>query len=133
MITLHKQFVKSFLEGEKEIELRTRVPKKLQKDDIIVVAQSGTHNKVVMKMSVLSVIKLSPTEMFERYYRSIQVNYLAYKNYTKAREWVYGIKTCNVKKLDEGLHTSDFGIKKAPQWFRKVSLVEYLKYCKKEK
>ena len=54
MITLHKGFVKSFLAGEKDIELRTRVPKALRPGDIVLVAQAGTHNKVVMRMSVLS-------------------------------------------------------------------------------
>lgn len=120
MITLHKGFVKSFLEGEKDIELRTRVPKALRPGDIIVVAQSGTHNKVVMRMSVLSVIKLTPDEMFDKYWKGIQLNYLAYDEYTRKHEWVYGIRTYNVVKFDEELHTSDFGIDKAPQWFREV-------------
>ena len=120
MITVHKGFVKSFLEGEKDIELRTRVPKALRPGDIVLVAQSGTHNKVVLRMSVLSVIKLTPSEMFERYYKGIQLNYLAYEDYTKGRQWVYGIRVKNVAKMEGELHTSDFGIKTAPQWFRHV-------------
>lgn len=120
MITLHKGFVKSFLEGEKDIELRTRVPKALCPGDIVLVAQAGTHNKVVMRMSVLSVIKLEPEEMFTKYWRGIQVNYLAYHDYTKGREWVYGIRVYHVVKMEGELHTSDFGIKTAPQWFKEV-------------
>lgn len=120
MITIHKGFVKSFLAGEKGIELRTRVPKALRPGDIIIVAQSGTHNKVVMRMSVLSVIKLQPSEMFERYGKDIQLNYLAYEDYTKGRQWVYGIRVYHVVKFDEELHTTDFGIERAPQWFREV-------------
>lgn len=121
MITVHKGFVKSFLEGEKDIELRTRVPKALRPGDIIVVAQSGTHNKVVLQMSVLSVIKMGPGEMFAKYWRGIQVNYLAYDEYTRKHEWVYGIRVKDVVKMDGELHTSDFGISKAPQWFREVT------------
>lgn len=120
MITLHKDFVKSFLAGEKDIELRTRVPKALQPGDIIVVAQSGTHNKVVMRMSVLSVIKLGPGEMFRLYWKGIQLNYIAYNDYTRKHEWVYGIRVKDVVKMEGELHTSDFGINKAPQWFREV-------------
>ena len=122
MITLHKGFVKSFLEGEKDIELRTRVPKALRPGDIIVVAQSGTHNKVVLRMSVLSVIKLGPGEMFAKYWKGIQLNYLAYDEYTRKHEWVYGIRTYHVEKMEGELHTSDFGIKTAPQWFREVKV-----------
>lgn len=120
MITLHKGFVKSFLGGEKKVELRTRVPKGLHSGDTIVVAQSGTHNKVVMRMSVLSVVKLSPSEMFENYGKEIQINYLAFDDYTKNRKWVYGIKTYNVVEFSEEMHTADFGIERAPQWFREV-------------
>lgn len=124
MITLHKQWIEYFLSGEKRIELRTRVPKVLRPDDIILVAQSGTHNKVVMRMTVVSIIKLSPSNMFDKYAKDIQVNYLAYNDYTKGRDYVYGIKVCDVIKMDRELHTSDFGVDKAPQWFRKVK-----KYC----
>ena len=120
MITLHKGFVKSFLAGEKDIELRTRVPKELRPGDIVLVVQAGTHNKVVMRMSVMSVIKLSPAEMFRTHYKGIQLNYLAYHDYTKGHEWVYGIRVYDVKKMEGELHTSDFGIKTAPQWFRMV-------------
>lgn len=117
---MHKGFVKSFLAGEKDIELRTRVPKALRPGDIVLVAQAGTHNKVVMRMSVLSVMKLSPAEMFRLHYKGIQLNYLAYNDYTKGREWVYGIRTYHVEKMEGELNTSDFGIKTAPQWFRHV-------------
>ena len=131
MITVYKGFVKSFLAGEKDIELRTRVPKALRPGDIIVVAQSGTHNKVVLQMSVLSVIKLGPGEMFAKYWRGIQVNYLAYHEYTRKHEWVYGIRVKDVVKMEGELHTSDFGIDKAPQWFREVKetkkVLDYLR------
>ena len=120
MITLHEDFVKSFLAREKGIELRTRVPKALRPGDIIVVAQAGTHNKVVMRMSVLSVMKLPPGEMFRLHGKNIQLGCLAYHDYTKGREWVYGIRTYHVEKMDGELHTSDFGIKTAPQWFCEV-------------
>lgn len=121
MITLHKGFVKSFLSGEKDIELRTRVPKALRPGDIILVAQAGTHNKVVMQMEVLSIIKLSPAEMFSTNWKGIQLNYLAYDNYTTGHEWMYGIRMHKVVKMEKEVHTSDFGIKTAPQWFRKVN------------
>lgn len=120
MITVHKRFVKSFLEGEKDIELRTRIPKELQPGDDILVAQAGSGNKVVLHLMVWRIHKLSPAEMFRKYWKGIQLNYLAYKDYTNDYEWVYGIQTCFAVPVKGELHTSDFGISKAPQWFRKV-------------
>ena len=121
MITVHKGFVKSFLEGEKDIELRTRIPKELKPGDDILVAQAGSGNKVVLHLMVWRIHKLSPAEMFRKYWKGIQVNYLAYKDYTKGHEWVYGIQTCFAVPVKGELHTSDFGVNKAPQWFREVT------------
>jgi predicted transcriptional regulator len=128
MITVHKGFVKSFLEGEKDIELRTRIPKDLQPGDDILVAQAGSGNKVVLHLMVWRIHKLSPAEMFRKYWKGIQVNYLAYEDYTKGHEVVYGIQTCFAVPVKGNLHTSDFGIDKAPQWFREVKKgYEYIK------
>ena len=123
MITLHEEFVKSFLDGTKSIELRTRVPKALKSGDVIIAAQSGSHNRVVLQMTVESVVKMNPIGMFAMYCRDIQLDYLTFKNYTDGHDWVYGIKVCNVKALKDGLLTSDFGIAKAPQWFTLVYIV----------
>lgn len=120
MITLKEKYVHLFLTGKKCIELRTRVPKALQQGDEIIVAQSGSHNKIVMKMTVSFVYKFSPTTMFHYFGEDIQVDYNAYKEYTKGREYVYGIGVYNILKLNGEFHTSDFGINKAPQWFREV-------------
>lgn len=120
MITVHKGFVKSFLEGEKDIELRTSIPKELKEGDDILVAQAGSGNKVVLHLMVWRIHKLSPAEMFRKYWKGIQLNYLAYKDYTNSHEWVYGIQTCFAVPVKGDLHTSDFGIDKAPQWFREV-------------
>ncbi len=65
------------------------------------------------------------------YGKGIQLNYLAYEDYTNGREWVYGIRVYHVAKMNEELHTSDFGIEKAPQWFREVKetkkVLDYLR------
>lgn len=120
MISLHQQFVKSFLAGEKHIELRTRVPKELRQGDTVLVAQSGSHNQVVMQMTVESVIELSPEEMFREHYKSIRLDYPAYDAYTQGRKLVYGIRMIDVTKIGGVRHTYDYGIARAPQWFRKV-------------
>lgn len=120
MITILKGFVKLFLSGEKDMELRTRIPQGLQSGDTLIVAQSGTHNRVVMRMKVLSIVKLSPDEMFDKHYKNIQLNYLAYADYTRGRQWVYGICVYNVFEYSKELYTTDFGIKYVPQWFRIV-------------
>lgn len=120
MITLHKKYVKLFIEGKKNIELRTRVPKKLTAGDILIVALAGSHNKVIFWMEVSSVIKLPPDEMFRRYNQCTQLDYKTFFNYTHGREYVYGIICDNITCFDKELYTTDFDIKKAPQWFSHI-------------
>lgn len=119
MITLHKEYVQLFIDKKKNVELRTRIPKNIKQGDIIIAAMAGSQRRVVFWMEVISIIKLPPGEMFRRYNQCTQLNYYKYFNYTKGHDYVYGIKVSNVTSFDKEMHTYDFGIKSAPQWFSK--------------
>ena len=120
-ITLHKQFVKSFLEGEKKVEVRTRVPKALRSGDWIYVIQENTGGKVVMRMRVLGVLKMSPQVLWERRWKEIQVNYLAYSDYFKGRQTAYGILIDIIEPIGMEVYRDELGLTSSPQWFALVT------------
>lgn len=120
-ITLHKQFVKSFLEGEKKVEVRTRVPKALRTGDWLFVIQEGTGGRVVMKLRVFGVLKMSPEILWERRWKDIQVNYLAYSDYFKGRKVAYGIIVDKVVPVTEEVYREELGLTSSPQWFSLVT------------
>ena len=120
-ITLHKQFVKSFLEGDKKVEVRTRIPKALRTGDWLFVIQEGTGGRVVMKLRVFGVLKMSPAVLWERRWKEIQVNYLAYSEYFKGRQVAYGIIVDEVVPITEEVYREELGLTGSPQWFSSVT------------
>ena len=118
LITVKKKYVEAFLRGEKDIELRTRVPKALMPMDKIFVCEGGSGGKVVMQMTVISVIKDNPYYIWAAYIDRLKMGFLEYHRYVHGRKEVFGIKVKDIVKLPEGLTTHDFSDEKAPRWFR---------------
>lgn len=119
MLTAHKGFIRSILDGEKTVEVRTRIPYELNVGDVLLFCQSGNGNNVSLRAYVGGIIKTTPGILFENFYRQIQLNYLAFDDYTKIAPWVYGIMLSSVEPMT--CPTSLFGIDKNPQWFRRVN------------
>lgn len=120
-ITLHKQFVKSFLEGDKKVEIRTRIPKGLRSGDWIFVIQEGSGGRVVMKLRVLIVLKMSPKMLWERRASQIQIDHLAYTDFFKGRKIAYGIYVDEVVPITEEVYRGELGLSSSPQWFSSVT------------
>lgn len=119
-ISLHKQFVKSFREGDKRVEVRTRVPKTLRTGDWLFVIQTDSGGRVVMRMRVRAIWRMTPELLWERMSHSIQVNYLAYADYFKGKSVAYGILIDEVVPITEEVYCEELGLNKAPQWFSLV-------------
>lgn len=127
MITVHKGFICSILEGDKTLEIRTRIPHSLNIGDVLLICQSGNGNNVSIRAYVGGIIKTTPGIMFGNFFKQIQLNCLAYDDFTKGSLWVYGIMLSDVKPFD--CPTSLLGIDKNPQWFRRVSTRLFEKQC----
>lgn len=119
-ISLHKQYVKSFLEGDKKVEVRTRIPLSLRAGDWIYVIQQNSGGRVVMKMRVSAVLRMSPQMLWECREHEIQVNYLAYRDYFRGRSVAYGLVMDEVVPITEEVYREELGLNGSPQWFAYV-------------
>lgn len=117
VISLHKHFVKSFLEGDKKVEVRTRVPSALRPGDWLYVIQTNSGGRVVMKLRVQTVWRMSPTLLWDCVSHLIQVNYLAYSDYFKGKSVAYGILIDEVVPIVDEVYREDLGLNRTPQWF----------------
>lgn len=118
MITVKKEYVDAFMRGEKTMELRISVPKDLYPMDELFICEEGSCGKVVMKMTVISVVKEESFYMWVFFHNMIKMDLFDYFRYTAGHEYVYGVKVRDVVKLPEGLTTHDFSVESAPKWFR---------------
>ena len=118
LISVKKKYVEAYLSGEKDIELRTRVPKALMPKDVILVCEKGSGGKVVMQMTVVSVVRENPYTMWVEYCDRMKMGFLTYHRYVDGKKEVFGIKVKDVVELPEGLTHHDFSVEKAPRWFR---------------
>jgi len=115
IISLHKGFIKSFMDGSKTIELRTKVPSRLRAGDEIYCVEIASGGWVRLKLRVGDIIASTPDEFFDNYGTELALNYLAYRDYTQGRKYVYGIVVNRVEVVNIPLIY--LGRSKAPQWF----------------
>lgn len=123
MLTVHKGFARAILNGEKTIEVRTRIPYELNIGDVLLFCQSENGNNVSLQAYVCGIIKTTPDILFKYFFRQLQINSIAYDEYTKASLWVYGIMLSDVEPLN--CPTSLLGVDRNPQWFRRVNTRKY--------
>lgn len=115
IVTLHRQFIKSILSGDKTLEVRTRIPKSLRVGDRIYCVEAGSHGKIRLCFTVSDIVSTDPEMLWDSYAGRIQVNYLAYSEYFKGRTQAFGIGISNVTPLKN--RDTDF----IPQWFKKIN------------
>lgn len=92
----------------------------------MLIVQAETGGKVVCRVKIEEIVKLHPLALFEVYYSLIQLNYLAFREYTRGREYVYGIRFKVIQQGEFG-NVTEYGLKKAPQWFANLAIKQIWK------
>lgn len=139
MITLETAFVHAVKNGEKTIEVRTRIPKKLSSGDILLIAQKSSHGRVALRCRVAHILAIDPEILFRDYGHLLGCSHEYYNLYTSGHDIVYGIVLTEIFEFPEIITTQSFDIDRAPQWFTFVSPARYLyimnsalnQYCSK--
>lgn len=120
-ITVKPQFVAAMMYGDKRCEIRTRVPKGLGGGDEIYVIEAGTGGKVMLHLLVEAVWSGEPDYMFKVLGYKMAISREDYDKYVAGREVVYIITFIVIQEGWPLMGMADLGLKKAPQWFAKVS------------
>lgn len=120
MITLEEKYCDAILDGRKKIEVRTRKPKKLSSGDAVLVCKKGSNGLVPFYFVVDSIAMCSPLILWYHNHLQMAIDEKDYFEYTKGKSIVYGLRVRRVFKYEHEVNISDFGVKKAPQWFTSV-------------
>ena len=120
MITLEEEYCNAILEGRKEIEIRTRIPRTLDAGDIIQVCMKGSKGRVPFFFVVDCVVAYSPRALWVFNKHQLAIDEKDYLEYTKGQSVVYALHISYVYRHKRLFTISDFGVRKAPQWFTEV-------------
>lgn len=122
MITLEEEYCNAILEGRKKIEVRTRIPRTIVAGDLVVVCMKGSKGRVPFFFEVDCVVAFSPKALWVFNKHQLAIAEKDYLEYTKGRSVVYALHIRYVYRYKRLLTISDFGVRKAPQWFTEIVL-----------
>lgn len=125
MITLEKIFVQAIKDGQKIIEVRTRIPKNLSEGDVILIAQKASHGRVVLHCKVNHILEMHPDKLYTNFRYQIHCPFSYYRQYTHGRDKVFGIVLTCVSVLPVQITTQMFLLERAPQWFNIIPSAIY--------
>lgn len=117
MITLEEEYCQAILDGRKQIEVRTRKPKELSAGDAILVCKKGSKGLVPFYFVVDSIAMTSPLILWNSNHLQMAIDEKDYFEYTKGKLTVYGLRIRRVFEYAHEVNISNFGVKRAPQWF----------------
>lgn len=121
VITIRKPYTKLILKKTKKFEIRTRIPKDLEKGSRIFVVEAGTHGAIFFSFIVGNIIKIAPYDAWQQYgleYLGVSVE--DFHNYTKNSLNIYLIEITNLWTYPGGFNLCEMSIKRPPMWFARV-------------
>lgn len=121
MISLKPAYATYILLDVKRFEVRTRIPK-LRIGDEIFFYTTKPVGKVEGKFIVADIFEGNPMDLWNRYGRLTCIKRDDYLRYVEGHTKVYFIQIGDVFTKTLRLPLSDYGLKRAPQWFIKIWL-----------
>lgn len=122
MITLKEEYADAILDGKKEYEVRTRIPRSLAPGDVIFVHVAGYGDTVLFSFVVNSVDVWSRIGLWNRLWGVLAIKREDYLNYTLGRSRVFAIGISNVNLICNNYKMSYWGVMHAPQWFVEIKV-----------
>lgn len=121
VITVAPQYVAAMKSRKKHFELRTRIPVDLSRGDHIYVVEARTGGEVMLLLRVREVLCNTPDDMYRRCGYGMSISRADYDKYVEGRTKVFAIAFEVEEQGCPLMHISDLGLKKAPQWFTRVT------------
>ena len=121
VITIRRPYTKRIIKRTKRFEIRTRIPKDLEKGSKIYVVEAGTHGEIFFSFIVGSIINIDPWDAWLQYgHEDLGVSLDDYYEYTKESKSIYLIEITNIESFPGGFNLRDMSIKHPPMWFARV-------------
>lgn len=120
IITVHQPYVRMLVNGEKTMELRTRVPKSLHLGDTIYIVEAGSSGSIAGGFIVKRIMRYGVYFLCSVLAGDHKVPAEKIFSYAGGRKRLVGISLVKLNSEIFPTNISDFGLKRAPQWFTKI-------------
>lgn len=117
IITIKREYLDKILSGEKRVEFRTRLPRKLSRGDRVFCVGSGTCGRVISAFYVEGVVAYGINAMWDRYSNCGCISRSDFFEYFSGRNIAYAMRIAHVIRIDGNLNVRQLGLSGAPQWF----------------
>lgn len=119
ILSINPEFSRSILDGTKQFEYRTRVPK----SDVssIIIYETLPVKRIVAEAKVVKVICLAPDDLWAKTKDKSGITKKFFESYFKGRKLAYAYALGDVKVYEEPKELKEFGLRFAPQSFAYVA------------
>ena len=115
LLSIKPEYVKNILSGVKKYEYRKHIPQKTV--DRIIIYSSAPDKKVIGEVSVLNILEMSPTRLWENTKQESGITRSKFRAYFKGSQKAFAFQLGKVIVYDQLHELSDYGVKKPPQSF----------------
>lgn len=116
LLSIHPQFVKKIISGEKKFEFRKVKTKKFQPKKIFIYS-TAPDSKIVAVADIVEILEAHPKIIWNKTKDYAGINHKFFLEYYKDKDKAIAYKISNVKEFSNPKNIKEVGIKSAPQSF----------------
>lgn len=120
MISLERKYELLFRQNCKRIEVRTRVPRGLERGDWLMCCRVASGGVVPIALRVAAIERVWEFQWHNFDYKAAGLTPAGLRSYVCGRDPFYGIHVDKVVVFRVPYKLGDFGLTRSPQWFSRV-------------
>lgn len=115
ILSVREPYISSILDGSKIIEVRTQPILRLDRGDKVYLAKPGTGGQIIGSAICTATQLITPTYAWEHYKQFMQIDKVAYDQYTADRDTIFLIWLTMPCRFLNPVPCDIFGLKRIPQ------------------
>lgn len=115
ILSVREPYISNILDGSKMIEVRTQPILHLDRGDKVYLAKPGTGGQIVGSAICTGTQLITPKFAWEHYKQFMEIDKVAYDQYTVDRETIFLIWLTMPYRLRKPIPCDLFGLKRIPQ------------------
>ncbi|MGL5268892.1 MAG: ASCH domain-containing protein [Spiroplasma sp.] len=116
LLSIHPEYVKKIISGEKKFEFRKVKTRKYQPNKIFIYS-TAPDSFIIAEADITEILEEHPDKIWNKTKKYAGINYHFFIEYYKNKDKAIAYRLENVREFDSPKTLNDLGIKAAPQSF----------------